>query len=392
MVKMRRRYAAAGILLSFALVVAACGDDDDTSTTESTDEADAGDSGDTALPDTVKLGVLTSLTGPHAGSCSDERDGGALAVELANERQSDVKFELVQQDDVSTPEGAVTGFAALLDEDVAAIYGLCNSQGALAVYESVDDAGVPLMLTTASATGVIDPDLVFRGGANQLDFVHRTAELVGEDEHEKVYAVHQTDNPVIVEEWEDIFKPQFEELGIEVVGDSGITADMVDYSTPINEIRSSDATAIVLLLSGKANITFNDQAKSAGLALPVYGQLSMANKAYVETPSSVGSIFGTSFDPSFPFPAAVEFKDAFEAKYGRAPYFSAAGGYDSANRLINAILESESIESADIADALNAQGDIEGAQGSMTTNPDGSVKGTGGIVKVTAVGKTEFVR
>lgn len=381
MVETRGRSATIGMVLALALVVSSCGED----------TSSGGSSSEGGLPDTVKIGVLTSLTGPHAGSCSDERDGGALAVELANERQSDTKFEFVEQDDVSTPEGAVTGFAALTGEDVAAIFGLCNSEGALAVYESVDDAGVPLMLTTASAAGVIDPELVFRGGVNQLDFVDRTAKLVGEDGHEKVYAVHQTDNPVIVQEWDDIFKPQFEDLGIEVVGDSGITADMVDYSTPISEIRSSDATAIVLLLSGKANITFNDQAKSAGLDLPVYGQLSMANEAYVETPSSVGSIFGTSFDPSFPFPASEEFRKAYEDEYDRSPYFSAAGGYDAANRLINAILEAESTDGEDIAAALNAQTDIEGAQGSMSTNDDGSVKGTGGIVRVTEDNTTEFV-
>ncbi|HUF01109.1 MAG TPA: ABC transporter substrate-binding protein [Gaiellaceae bacterium] len=109
----------------------------------------------------IKLGVLTSLTGPFAPWGIQTRAGMALAVNEIN-RSGGVKgrgqgrrLNLAVADDQSGP-GAVDGFRRLTEQErVVAIGGVIGSNVALATARLAEQARVPQFLVKAGANEIL---------------------------------------------------------------------------------------------------------------------------------------------------------------------------------------------------------------------------------------------
>jgi branched-chain amino acid transport system substrate-binding protein len=100
----------------------------------------------------VKIGVLTSLTGPFAPWGIQFRAGAALAVNELN-RKGGVKGRLLNlavADDQSTPNGGIDAFRKLTQEDkVVSTGGVVPSNVGLATSRLAEQAKVPLFLLRA---------------------------------------------------------------------------------------------------------------------------------------------------------------------------------------------------------------------------------------------------
>jgi branched-chain amino acid transport system substrate-binding protein len=111
----------------------------------------------------IKLGVLTSLTGPFTPWGIQTRAGMALAVNEIN-RKGGVKgkgqgrqLNLVVADDQSTnTSAAIDGFRRLTEQEgVVAIGGVISSSTALATSRLADQAQVPMFLVKAGANEIL---------------------------------------------------------------------------------------------------------------------------------------------------------------------------------------------------------------------------------------------
>jgi branched-chain amino acid transport system substrate-binding protein len=113
----------------------------------------------------IRLGVLTSLTGPFTPWGIQTRAGMALAVNEIN-RSGGVKgkgqgrlLNLDVADDQSSPNAGIDGFRRLTDQDhVVAIGGVIGSNVALATSRLTEQAQVPMFLVKAGANEILTKD------------------------------------------------------------------------------------------------------------------------------------------------------------------------------------------------------------------------------------------
>jgi branched-chain amino acid transport system substrate-binding protein len=113
----------------------------------------------------IKIGVLTSLTGPFTNWGIQTRAGMALAVNEIN-RGGGVKgrgqrrlLNLVVADDQSSPNAGIDGFRRLTQqEDVVAVGGLISSDVALATARLAERERVPIFLVKAGANEILTRD------------------------------------------------------------------------------------------------------------------------------------------------------------------------------------------------------------------------------------------
>jgi branched-chain amino acid transport system substrate-binding protein len=110
----------------------------------------------------IKVGVLTSLTGPFTAWGIQTRAGMALAVNEIN-RNGGVKgrgqrrlLNLVVADDQSSPNAGIEGFRRLTQQEgVVAVGGLISSDVALATTRLAEQARVPIFLVKAGANEIL---------------------------------------------------------------------------------------------------------------------------------------------------------------------------------------------------------------------------------------------
>ncbi len=167
----------AAACLSMALLASACGGGSDADPVDSADvdiEADLGGTDDTSGRDTdgeqaapesdgeggdetIKIGALTSLTGPFTSWGIHASAGMQLAVDEINaDGGVDGRLlELVVVDDQSDAEEGVVQIERLHEEGVIAVGGAISSGVAQATAAVAEEAGVPLFLSKAGSEAVL---------------------------------------------------------------------------------------------------------------------------------------------------------------------------------------------------------------------------------------------
>ncbi|HKR97678.1 MAG TPA: ABC transporter substrate-binding protein, partial [Candidatus Angelobacter sp.] len=122
---------------------------------------------------TIKVGVITSITGSLAAFGEAHKNGYAIALDEINAKGGVLgkKIELDFYDDQSKPDQAVQGVSKLVDQDgVPIILGSYSSESTKAIVGSVTQRETPLIIPTATADNVMDSKSpwVFRicAGAN----------------------------------------------------------------------------------------------------------------------------------------------------------------------------------------------------------------------------------
>ena len=108
-----RALASIGATCAALVLIAACG----------TDDEESGGAGEevSSASGTVKLGLLTPLSGPAAASYGEATRLGVearlAAYEAADGECAGLDFELVEADDTSSPQGALAGAQKLVQQD-----------------------------------------------------------------------------------------------------------------------------------------------------------------------------------------------------------------------------------------------------------------------------------
>jgi len=124
--------------------------------------------GDPGLTDTeIKIGLLGSLTGPAAIFGTSNMAGGTLAFEEVNAAGgiNGRKFQLVSEDDETSPPKAIAAFKKLVEQqNVFAIFGPSSSAVAAGMVPVMRQSDVPVFSTIYSTPAPTEPMIknVFR--------------------------------------------------------------------------------------------------------------------------------------------------------------------------------------------------------------------------------------
>src|SRR5258708_26742897 len=143
---------------------------------------------------TIKIGVVTSLTGSQAAFGAAHKNGYSIALDEINAKGGVLgkKIELDIYDDQSKPDQAVQGVSKLVDQDrVTLLMGAYSSENTKAIVPSVTQRQVPLIIPTATADNVMDSKSpwVFRICAGAYDYAHATVAFLKDNGAPKTMAI-----------------------------------------------------------------------------------------------------------------------------------------------------------------------------------------------------------
>lgn len=215
--------------------------------------------------DTVKVGILHSLSGTMAISETSVRDAEMLAINEINAAGGVLgkKIVAVQEDGASEPQIFAEKARKLIQNDkVATIFGCWTSASRKAVKPVVEDTGALLWYPVQYEGMEMSPNIMYMGAApNQqavpaVDFcVEKFGKkifLVGSD-----YVFPRTANKII--------KAQLSYLGGTCAGEEYTPMGHTDYATIVSKIAAAKPDCVINTLNGDSNVAFFKQLTDAGL-------------------------------------------------------------------------------------------------------------------------------
>ena len=311
----RRRSAAAVTLLTVGLALSACGSRTDSAAGESTAESCVDTTGDT-----VKIGLLNSLSGTMAISERTVFDALSLAAQEINASGGVLGKQLtvVGEDGASEPTVFAEKAEKLIASDcVAAVFGGWTSssrKAMLPVFERND----ALLFYPVQYEGLESSENIIYTGAttNQqivpaLDYLKEQGAtsifLVGSD-----YVFPQTANKII--------KAYAAANGMEIKGEEYAPLGYTDFSTIITKVKGADADAVFNTLNGDSNVAFFKEYKNIGLTpeqMPVLS-VSIAEEEVggIGIDNIVGQPVAWNYYQTIDSPVNQTFVSAFKAAYG----------------------------------------------------------------------------
>ena len=312
-----------------------------------------------SVPDTLKVGMLVSQTGPYGLRGKDLLNGAQLAADEINAAGykiggKTVKVEIVAVDDKGEIDGAKAGTETLLGDGVAAIIGPLNTPQAVPVIPMIAARGIPHFFTTTAANLVgLGKGNAFRLLAN--DDLQGKAMAVFADED-----LHAQRVATIVEKGDygrglnKAFMASMPKASERVVVSMEVGAK--DMVTPemASQIKAANVDVVVLFAREPQLKSLFASLKEVGHTnVTVLGTNVVRNKNVATLPIPVKAMYATAtaIDAS-EFPNGQAFLNAFSAKYKSAPVWGAHYAYDCVYALTDAAHRAGTLQSAALLETL----------------------------------------
>jgi branched-chain amino acid transport system substrate-binding protein len=292
----------------------------------------------TFAADKVKVGFVSTLSGPSSALGVDIRDGFQLAVKLNGGKLGGLPAEVLISDDQFKPDVARQLFERNIKRDkVDFMTGVVFSNIMLAALPEALDNKVIYISPNAAPSSMAGKECnpLFFAVSWPNDAYHEAAgALANQRTLKSVYLLapnYQAGKDSLAG-FKRTFKGQ-------IVGENYTKLGQLDYAAELAEIRAAKPQALYIFLPGGMGINFIKQFVSAGLGketqllLPGF---SADQDVIGPVGPSMAGLFNTAhWSPDFTNPANVKFVAEFRKEYKRTPTLYASQGYDAA-LLINA--------------------------------------------------------
>ncbi|MFC4766169.1 urea ABC transporter substrate-binding protein [Effusibacillus consociatus] len=215
--------------------------------------------------DTIKVGVLHSLSGTMAISETSVRDAELLAIEEINAAGGVLgkKLEPVIEDGASDwPTFAEKARKLLQKDKVAVIFGGWTSASRKAMLPVVEENKGLLFYPVQYEGLEASPNIFYTGAAPNQQIVPAVSWLL-KNKGKKFYLLGS--DYVFPRTANKIIKAQLAAEGGEMVGEEYTPLGHTDYSTVISKIKQAKPDVIFNTLNGDSNVAFFKQLKDAGI-------------------------------------------------------------------------------------------------------------------------------
>lgn len=288
--------------------------------------------------DKVKVGLLSTLSGPGAGLGIDIRDGFNLALKQAGGKLGGLPAEVIVADDQGKPDAAKQTADRLLKRDqVDFMTGVVFSNVMLAVGKPIFDAKTFYISANAGPSQYAGAECnpYFFSASYQNDNQHEAVGKTVMDKGFKKVALLAPNYPAGKDALAG-FKRFYKG---EVVSEAYTPLSQLDYGAELSKMRASGADAVYIFLPGGLGVNFIKQFVGAGLSkdMTLFGPGFSADEDVIR---AVGEpmlgMFNTSqWAHDLDNAANKRFVADFQKDYGRLPTLYASQGYDAA-RLMDA--------------------------------------------------------
>lgn len=288
--------------------------------------------------DKVKVGFVSTLSGPLSALGIDIRDGFLLAVKLNGGKLGGLPAEVLISDDQFKPDVARQLFERNIKRDkVDFMTGVVFSNIMLAALPEALDNKVIYISPNAAPSSMAGKDCnpLFFAVSWPNDAYHEAAgAFANQRDIKSVYLLapnYQAGKDSLAG-FKRTFKGQ-------VVGENYTKLGQLDYAAELAEIRAAKPQVLYIFLPGGMGINFIKQFVSAGLGketMLLLPGFSADQDVINPVGASMAGLFNTAhWSPDFNNPANLKFMAEFQKEYKRVPTLYASQGYDAA-QLINA--------------------------------------------------------
>ena len=327
--------------------------------------------------DTVKVGLLHSLTGSMAISEKSVRDAEVLAIKEINAAGgvNGKQIEYVEEDGASEPSTFATKAEKLIDsEGVSTIFGCWTSSSRKAVKPIVEEYGSLLWYPVQYEGMESSSNIVYTGAApNQqivpaidylLDQGYKKFFLLGSD-----YVFPRTANMII--------NAQLEAKGAEAVGEEYADMDQTDFAAIISKIEAAKPDVIINTLNGTGNVSFFKQMSEKNYTSNDYMTMSFSiaeeEVATIGADILKGHMVSWNYYQTTDTEKNKEFVKAYKDAYGenRVTSDPAEAAYDAVYLWKAACEKADSFEPEDVIKAVES-GEIsfDAPEGTVTIQGD----------------------
>jgi branched-chain amino acid transport system substrate-binding protein len=311
---------------------------------------------------TIKLGVITSLTGSQAAFGEAHKNGYSIALDEINAKGGVLgkKIEIDWYDDQSKPDQAVQGVSKLVDQDhVSLLLGAYSSENTKAIIGPVNTHQIPLLIPTATADNVMDSKSpwVFRICAGANDYARATLDFLKHNGNPKKIAIVY-ENTNFGQANMNAMKQQAQAAGLEIVAVESYEAKAPDYKAVLRRVKDKSPDVIYFCSYLLDATTLMRQSMEVDLN-PKYFTSAGTGFAAAEFPTAKGAGKNAEFTfsvsqwlPDAPWPGSKEFDAEYFKRFNSHPQYHAMQAYQSLLTAAAAINAAKSTDAAKVRDAI----------------------------------------
>ena len=295
-----------------------------------------------AYAEDIKVGMILPYSGVYAALGQDIHDGFTLGLDTFGEGVAE--FEIIREDDETKPPvGLAKTKKLILQDEVDVLTGIVSSGVLGAIRDTVDGAGVPLIVSNAGndeATGEACSPYITRVSFSNHQVNTPMGQYLVDQGVKKVFTI--APDYAAGRQMIDAFTAAFTAAGGEVVGQEWPAFQKTqDFGPYLANAKASGADAVYVFFAGGEAISFVKQYDSFGLKaeMPLYGSGFLTSSLYVNAQGAAaeGVITALHYAPTLDNPENAAFVAAFKEKTGRIPSEYAVHGYDAARALVEAV-------------------------------------------------------
>src|SRR6516164_10032965 len=336
--------------------------------------------------ESLKIGMVATLTGPSAELGRYATQGAKLATEEVNKAGSVLgrPIELVIEDSQSTNPGGVLAFSKLVgDKDIPAFIGPVFSTQIHAMAPDIQRLGKPVMI------GGTDPQLTHMGNAwlfrfrpNDTYSARVIADYGVKTLDKKKWAIVHTTDAFGTSGKKNLVEA-LKGMGVEPALVQDYTNNSQDFTPVVLAVKQSGADVMGTYMGFPTDqALFARRLRQLGINITWVGSPTTVATSVLGLagPALYGSYAASDFNADSS-PAAKEFATKYEATYKSAPDYHGAWTYDAVHVLALAIDNAKSLEAQKSREAILSVKDYPGVEGTYNFDQNGDGLHSYNVVK-----------
>lgn len=326
-----------------------------------------------AAGETIKLGIVTALSGERASVGEYTREAAELYAQQINDQGgiNGQKVELVFEDEGTTEQSVINAMIKLYSRgDIAGVFSTTLSSNVIAASPTIEKYQTPTVVS-GSSTNIPPLENQYLWQARTTDDLagRIIAKAAVEDLGMKKPAViHLSDS------WGSGIANHtiaaLEELGVEPELIITANLDEKQFSPFLTQIVNSEADGIIQLAHQQEASIIAMQAAAMNIDLPRIGASGLASPVAIQTAGDAvnGWYAVTDWTTEVQTESGKAFVAAYREKYDKDPDLQSAFTYDGLSILGKAIEIAGSTDHEAVNSALAEVKDLPGASGVFTAN------------------------
>jgi branched-chain amino acid transport system substrate-binding protein len=321
----------------------------------------------------VKIGMITTLSGPGGYLGQDIRDAFKLAIEMEGGKLGGVPVELVVEDDGLKPgQGKQIAEKMRKTDGIQIMTGIVFSNVAGATVPDIVDSGALYVSPNAAPSNFAGKECHqnYFVVSWQNDNLHESAGQHATNLGYKkafILAPNYQAGKDALTGFKRLFKG-------EIAGEVYTRLDQTDYAPEMAQIRAANPDVVFQFHPGGLGIAFLRQYQQAGLLGKIPMVLASPSldattlKAVGE--AALGVDVTSQWNSDFDNPASKEFVAAFTKAYNRVPTYYASQGYDTARAIASALKATGGKTDVAALRAALAKADFQSVRGAFRFGPN----------------------